>query len=303
MRTAARVLATRLWIRHALLRSCADTYRQFVSLFGRYSSPNTGYGLDLRLLHDWERGRRYVSAGMVHRVESCVPGTKYVYAISKLLSLKKLSAPGARRTIPEFVATSTTGERVWCLGAMGNRSTRGNEPETYVWKDSMALAGRSDFVGFVAILTLLREAMATPLYDRMLERHATALYTMLPALLGLPWVRPDADLLVQCVEDLCHQFLFASVSLDIDWEGFRRNIDDPEPWNRSPPWILGAHDRIFGRNGERARKDRPVPLIEGTRPLIPYMHPTVASRAPPVPHKRARPLGPYALLENLLDGR
>lgn len=298
MRTAARVLATRLWIRHALLCSCAGTHEQFISLFDRYASPRTGYGLDPRLLRDWKAGRRYVSAGMVHRVESCVPGTKYVYATSKLLGLKKLSAPGARRAIPEFVTTSATGQRVWCFGVLGNRSARGDEPESYAWKDSSALAERTDFAGFVAILTLLRETMAVVLGDDKPEDHATALYTILPAVLRLPWVQPDADLLLQCIEDVCHRFPFVSVSLDIDWEGFRRNVDHPEPWHGRSPWILVAQDRILGSNGERARQARPVPLIEGTRPLVPYTHTTVASRVPPVPHRRARPLGP--ILENLL---
>lgn len=303
MRTAARVLATRLWIRHALLCSCTDTHRQFVDLFDRYASPSTGIGLDPRLLHDWEAGQRYVSAGMVHRVESCVPGTKYVYATSKLLGLKKLSAPGARRAIPEFVTTSATGQRVWCFGVLGNRSARGDEPESYAWKDSLALAERADFAGLIAILVLLREAMATPFYDRTLDRHATALCTMLPALLRLPWVRPDADLLMQCIEDLCRRFPFASVKLDIDWEGFRGDVGAPEPRHGSPPWILGVQDPIFGRNSQDTHQERPVPLIEGTRPLAPYVRSTVTSRAPPFPHRRARPLGPGALLENLLGKR
>jgi len=269
MRTALRILATRLWWRHAFQLSGAATHAEFVRRFDCYASPKTGCGMDPRLLRAWETGKRYVSRGIVHRVESRVPRTSYVFALAALLESRRLSAPAACRAMEAYFCTRPDGSRVWQLpyDKLGNVANEG--PVSIAWDDSGTLATRSDFLGLLAILVLLRQSMAHTQLSQV-RNHAKYLYAALPSVARIEWVLPDIDLLLQCIEQMMHGIYWLPAHFEIDWKIFRAQVLDPKPWKESPPWILDADDDLLGGDWHRC-PTRPVPLLETVEPLWPYI--------------------------------
>lgn len=268
MRTALRILATRLWWRHAFQMSGAATHAEFVRKFDCYASPKTGYGMDPRLLRAWETGKRYVSRGIVHRVESRVPRTCYVFALAALLDSRRLSAPAAGRLMENYFLTRPDGSRIWRLPC--DKPGEVDEgPVSVAWNDSVTLATRGDFLGLLAILVLLRQSMAHTQLKRV-RKHAKCLYTALPTVSKIEWVLPDIDLLLQCIEQM-HGIYWLPAHFVIDWNVFRAQILNPKPWAGKPPWILDAGADLFGGDWHRSPA-RPVPLLETVEPLWPYIH-------------------------------
>lgn len=271
MRTAERILGTRLWYRHAFYVSGAVNRSAFIRKFECFASPKTGYGLDLRLLCDWEAGKRSVSEGIVHRVDSQVPGTKDVFAIATLLKPKRLSAPAAGRAVQNLYVTQPDGRRFWILPYAGAPKTAGDEATSYTWDDSASLASRGDFPGFLAILTLLRESVACSDFHRV-ARYARDLYVTLPSVSRLKWVRPDIDLMLQCIEGMMIGIRWFPAHVAIDWDAFRSEMSNPKSWPDAPPWIIHITGDYTQRSSHQLLP-RPVPLLDDVEPLQPYVRP------------------------------
>lgn len=284
MRTALRVLTTRLWWRHAFQLSGAATHVEFIRMFDCYASPTTGCGLDPRLLRAWETGKRYVSRGIVHRVESRVPGTRYVFALAALLDSRRISAPAAGRLMENYFLARPDGSRIWRLpyDKLGEVADEG--PVSIAWNDSVRLATRGDFLGLLAILVLLCQSMAHSQVERV-RKHAKCLYSALPSVSKIDWVLPDIDLLLQCIEQMMHGIYWLPAHFGINWKVFRAQVLNPKPWKGKPPWILGADVDLFGRDWHRCLA-RPVPLLKTVEPLWSY----IVDAKPPVtvemPHTR-----------------
>lgn len=268
MRTALRILATRLWWRHAFQMSGATTHAEFVRKFDCYASPKTGYGMDPRLLRAWEAGKRYVSRGIVHRVESRVPRTRYVFALVALLDSRRISAPAAGRLMENYFFTGPDGSRIWRLPSGKQDAVANKGPDSIAWDDSATLATRGDFLGLLAILVLLRQSMAHAEL-KCVRKHAKCLYAALPTVSRIEWVLPDIDLLLQCIEQM-HGIYWLPAHFEIDWKIFRAQILNPKPWVGRPPWILDADAGLFGGDWHRCPA-RPVPLLETVEPLWPYI--------------------------------
>lgn len=269
MRTALRILATRLWWRHAFQLSGAATHAEFVRRFDCYASPKTGYGMDPRLLRAWETGKRYVSRGIVHRIESRVPGTRYVFALAALLDSRRISAPAAGRVVQDYFFTRPDGSRVWRLPCDKPSEVVNEGSVSIAWDDSVTLAIRGDFLGLLAILVLLRQSMAHTQLERV-RKHAKYLYAALPSVSKVEWVLPDIDLLLQCIEQMMHGIYWLPAHLGINWKIFRAQVLEPKPWEGRPPWILDAGDDLFGGDSRRCPA-RPVPLLKNVEPLWPYI--------------------------------
>lgn len=190
VRTPARILATRLWWRHALHVTKDPSHEAFLQRFSSYTLLASGYGLEPRSLMAWERGRCCVSEGTVRRVENRVPGTKHVFLLGCLLEPKRhLSAPEARRLISDYTCVNSSGAILWRFPDDVKRNVCGDLP--LAWNDSELLAQRGDVFGLLAILALLREAMAAWSSHDDAQRHVKNLYRALPSVLRLPWVMPD----------------------------------------------------------------------------------------------------------------
>ncbi len=269
MRTAERILGTRLWYRHALYVSGTATRDEFTRKFEFFASPETGYGLDPRLLRAWEVGRRYVSEGVVHRVDSQVPGTKSVFSVATLLKPRRLSAPAAVRAARDLYGAPSDGSRLWRLPHAVAFECADGEATAYAWTDSSSLASRGDFLGFLAILTLLRESIACADIHRV-KQHAQDLYATLPAVSRLGWVRPDVDLLLQCIEDMMVGIRWVAACFPIDWDAFREQVSNPKPWQGVPPWVVGGTGDFAEGSAHRILQ-RPVPLLKDVEPLWRYV--------------------------------
>ncbi|MEY2170628.1 MULTISPECIES: hypothetical protein [unclassified Rhodanobacter] len=139
------------------------------------------------------------------------------------------------------------------------------------WTVPAETAPRGDFVKFVVILVLVREAFACADFD-LLDLHVRDLYTLLPCIAQLDWVRPDVDLLLQCIEDMMARSRWGPSRVEIDWKVFRSQVENPQPWDGHPPWIVSTRgERAESRSNQLLR--RPVPLFEGIEPLAEYVRP------------------------------
>lgn len=278
MRTEFRILATRLWVRHARKASGDIREKNFIERFDAwYASSESGYGLKPTLLSEWKRGKRSVSETWVNRVELAIPGTKWVHSIGTLITPNRLSANAARGAVSQFFVTLPNHERRWVMPFDGVSTPT-------EWEDSAALAQRGDFAGFIAILALAREAFAERKFDRLCL-HMTDLYTLLPSIARLEWVRPDVDLLLQCIEDMMAKDLRRLIArVEIDWQAFRSQVVAPQRWDGQPPWIVTMSDK-GGENTSGRLLRRPVPLIVGTKPLVEYVR-TPANEVPQISRRR-----------------
>ncbi len=281
MRTALRILATRLWWRHAFLLSGAATHAEFVRRFDCYASPKTGYGMDPRLLRAWETGKRYVSRGIAHRVESCIPGTCYVFALAALLDPRRLSAPAACRLMENYFFARPDGSRVWRLPSSKPGAVANDEVVSIAWDDSVTLATRGDFLGLLAILVLLRQSIPHTQIHRA-QRHAKCLFAALPSVTKMEWVLPDVDLLLQCIEQMMRRVCWPHADFGVDWEVFRAQVLHPQPWEWQPPWVLDVGSDLLGGDGSA----RPVPLLGTVEPLWQYIVDAKSQLTVEVPRKQ-----------------
>lgn len=266
MRTAWRILGTRLCIWYALWASQAATFTEFIGKFEGTESPRGGWGLDRRLLDEWKAGGRYISDDWVRLVDGEVAGAGVVHTIASLLQRNHLSAPDVQRTVKP-ICERTVGSRLWKLPCLNAPGAMGDEMTSYAWTDSASLVLRGDFLGFLAILALLRESIAIRNFGCS-SGYARDLYAILPSVCRIGWVRQDVDLLLQCIEDMMVGIRWYGALTVIDWDAFRGEISNPRPWVGDPPWIVG-HVADCAR--ERPLTKRPVPLLEDVVPLEPYV--------------------------------
>jgi hypothetical protein len=266
MRTDWRILGTRCCVGYALHASQAANRKEFLRKFEDFASPETGgWGLDPRLLRAWEAGRRYISKGLVYRIETQVAGTKIVYVIAALLQRTYMSAAGVK-LIVEPLCTRTEGVRWWKLPCLDATFATGDATRLYEWRDSASLVMRGDFPGFLAILALLRISVINFDYYHV-RRYAQDLYAILPSVCRIGWVRRDVDLLLQCIEDKMKGIRWFPAQITIDWDAFREEVIHPRPWTGTPPWILGFSSDV----ATPSQTQRPVPLLEDVVPLQRYV--------------------------------
>jgi hypothetical protein len=206
-----------------------------------------------------------MSEGLAHRIDSEIRGVRIVFSMTRLLQRQPLSAPAARRAAKDF----DDAEQVAQLHRFsGSLRDAGNE-STFNWQaDSALLVLRGDLLGFLAILTRLRESAAISDFDHV-GQYAQDLYTILPSVCRICWLRPDMDLLLQCIEDMMVGLRWVPArAIKIDWHTFREQIREPRPYRGRPPWIeQGAYE--FGR--VQREQSRPVPLLEDVEPLWSYI--------------------------------
>ncbi len=270
MRTAVRILGTRLWWRHTCYISGDTSHEAFIRRFNDYASPRSGCGLDRRSLRAWDKGLQSVSQGIVHRVESRVPGTKFVYAIVALLTPKRLSASRARGALADNVTITPDGTFAWRFPPVHAAGNVDAPPKTYLWSASEQLASRRDFLGILAILVLLREAMARSDFGSF-KIHAEQLYLALPDVIRLLWVKPDTDLLLQCIEHAIGRFRFAMFCPLVDWSLFREKILTSSNERRENFSSSDADTYASEAGASMMIRERPVPLLPDVDPLEPYV--------------------------------
>jgi len=234
-----------------------------------FASPATGLGIDSRLMDAWGEGTRYVSDGMVHRVGSQIPGTALVFAVATLLRQRHVSGVAAQRAVQELFVTDAYGCRSWRLRPTHASCEKNGSVDEYAWIDSPALSARGDFLGFLAVLALLREAVAIRDNDRAAQ-HARDLYAMLPSVVAIVWVLPDVDLLLQCLEDMKQGLRWMCASVAIDWQLFQKQILEGDVGPHGAPWIV-SNCSTLRVAGAIKSPQRPVPLLQGVVPLQPHV--------------------------------
>lgn len=274
MRNLPYILGTRLWWRHALAVSGDACLTDFIERFSAYASPVTGIGLDPRLVRAWASGRRSVSRGMIQRVESEVPGTSHVFTIVPLLHPRRMSALAVRRLMAEHAVTAHDGRLFWRFPR-----ERSSDVPLPLWDDSEALVDRGDFFGLLGLLALIREALAR--FDpHTLNICTHRLYRILPVVLRCPWVRPDVDLLLTCIETMLAEVRSFPVRVAVNWDTFRTAINSP---NRNTP------DSLVHIGPYVHWKPRPFPLLG--EEVTPWRYGRVSKPSKAVAAKNSRLLG------------
>ena len=198
------------------------------------------------------------------RIDKRAQGAKLIFcATTTLLKEQRLSAPKARESVRALWEQTAHG-RQWKIASTIASDNSSGAWLKYAWDDSAALASRGDIHGFLAILTLVRESVAID--QGKCWAYMQDLYVILPAVCRASWVRQDADLLLQCIEDMRDAFRwYRRLSpFSIDWDAFLEEILAPRPWSDVPPWIVGFSTE---RSAVNLQLRRPVPLLEGLAPL------------------------------------
>lgn len=274
----ARILATRCSLRFALSASNSPTVDHFIEKFERGESPDGNYWLNRELAYRWLAGKSAITNRLLERVAREVAGTQLVFGLATLLRKKRLSAADARGVVAPLWTRADSG-RSWILPCLDAHDAAGGALTSYAWEDSTALVQRSDFHGFLAILTLLRESVASN--NASAWKYARDLYAILPSVCGISWLREDTDLLLQSIEDMGRGIRWAPVRfMEIDWSAFREEIVAPRPWVGVTPWIVDRASKMASENG---LSQRPVPLLDGIVPLQSYVR-------SPAPQKLCGPI-------------
>lgn len=230
MRSARHTLATKLWLRHALFLTGDVTSASFISRFHDFQLEESGCGIDPRSMRAWQRGRYGVSPGLLQRVESKVPGTKYVYSLASLLDPRVLSASAARNLVLDlFTQGGPEWEPKWRFGPANQGQAE------YAWDASELLSRRADFQGFIAVLVLVRESMAA-CSPESYNRHLLSLTAALQHVTKLSWVKADSSSLRQSVTHLLTRNVWACMNSG--------PFHGPEPRGRLPNF--SALERLLG---------------------------------------------------------
>lgn len=260
MSTAVRTLATQCCLHYAMNALKETSTSAFAGKFEQFKARDNMSGLNRDAVRAWEAGKAAMSLGLVQRIDRRAKGTELIFsATTTLLKEKRLSAPKARESVRALWEQTERG-RQWKLPSTDTYDSSNGVWLKYAWDDSAALASRGDIYGLLAILTLVREAAAT--VGRKCWDYMQDLYVILPAVCRVSWVRQDADLLLQCLEDMRNAFRWHCQlpHFSIDWNAFREEISAPRPWSDVPPWIV---DFATERAAVNLHFRRPVPLVEG----------------------------------------
>lgn len=151
----------------------------------------------------------------------------------------------------EHTTVTSDGRLCWMPPDMSPSST-----SLSPWDDSKTLADRGDFFGLLGLLALMREASAQ--FDlHALNICAHRLYRTLPVVLRCPWIKPDVDLLLECIDTMLAKVRSFPFRVAVDWETFRWAIDNPHATIPDALIRIGPHVR---------RQPRPFPLLDEVTP-------------------------------------
>lgn len=262
-------------------------------------------GLNRDAVRAWEAGKAAMSPGLAKRIDGRAQGTELIFsATTTLLKEGRLSAPKARESVQALWEQTKRG-RQWKLPSTDTFNNSNGAWLKYAWDDSVALASRGDIWGLLAILALVREAAATD--GRKCWDFMRDLYVILPAVCRVSWVRRDADLLLQCVEDMRNAFRWHCQLpyFSIDWNTFREEVSAPRPWSDVPPWIV---DFATERASVNLQLRCPVPLVKGVAPSPRVRVPKPGMSADPtggsngIAPSSVKRRSPVSALSKLLDG-
>jgi hypothetical protein len=266
MRTAVRTLGTRCCLRYAMNALKETSTSAFAGRFEEFKARDNMPGLNRDAVRAWEAGKTAMSPGLAKRIDRRAQGTELIFsATTTLLKEQRLSGPKACESV-RALWEQTKRDRQWKLPSTDACDSSSGAWLKYAWDNSAALVTRGDFHGFLAILALLRESVAIGNLD-CVRRYALDLYTILPSICRIAWVRRDIDLLLQCVEDMMVGIRWILARVTIDWDAFREQMSNPKPWQDVPPWII----RDIGDFGEASSYQRPAPLLNGMEPLWQYV--------------------------------
>jgi hypothetical protein len=133
------------------------------------------------------------------------------------------------------------------------------------------------------------------------------LYCAVPAVARLGWVRPDVDLLLQCIEQVMAGIRLFPIRVAVKWEMLRERIlaptyePNPRFWVRdlvTGEWVNKPAD-LIERDPENWQA-RPVPFLSGVEPLEPYVIRPKPKTEIPRPSQRRRAASLWLGLKPLL---
>jgi hypothetical protein len=221
LRSAARQLRGRAWLTNALQisgLSKVEFGQQFVYR-GRTRS---------NVVDRWLQGDAIPKRHSALAVEKLLPGTLAVYDYPLFAWLE--DRPMSRREASKLLSPYRQPEHsliVWKLPNDEELRARRHWVPTLCIQDTHSLFCRGDFWGFQIIVGLVRLAEA----EGSAESHwmgCEDMYRALPAALKEPWLRPHADLLCACIEQIRSRSGITRMLFDVDMETIKRQALDPE---------------------------------------------------------------------------
>lgn len=286
MRTQVEILTARLCWRFARSRHSGDTLEEFLNRFARYQSSTSGYTIAPGLINGWESGTRGISKGWARRLNSVCFGTEHVYLLREFLRLHRQRSKNALALMKEheLLAESDHGVLRWQFPKDGQKAENASPAASY--RDGTDEPRKhGGFYSMLAILALIRDLRRQKRAFFVAQRYIEDLYRLLPEVVRLAWVKPDADLLLQCIEDMLRSRKLVVGYLPVNWSVFQTLASMPIGGCTSCFCLEGLTTAgqlpdVIGHHGARAEA-RPVPIFTDGPALHKWVRPYRVLETPP----------------------
>lgn len=220
-------LRGRAWLSQALHQSGLDI-RSFAArhVYGDRSESN--------LVDKWVSGSVSPTKQSVRLVEKTLPGSAWVFHLPlwRLLVGRPLG-PRETKKIASRCLAVYPGVKLWRFPGDAEGDTAVRTPPV-IYPDVQGLVARGDLWGFIGAIIRVREVEA--LGEALAHCEASKyMFRALPGALRLPWLRPHAAELLQCLNCVRSRMFYSAIMYDVDEEVILRQADDPahQPWREA----------------------------------------------------------------------
>jgi hypothetical protein len=203
------IARTQAWMLHALIHSDLP-FDEFVSRTGTHE---TSRAEALR----WRNGDRAVFPKTVQSVERVLPGTRAPFDLAcfPLLDPRPRSAAAIGRIVNAYIVERDGEHIVWKFPSRNSLSLQSMETWSPQGDEFEDLVERADIHAFTALLAIFRLAEAMGNGGLQLCSYQ-AIYRMLPAIEGIPWLWPLRKKLRSCVRAMGFEGLWDGPGFIVD---------------------------------------------------------------------------------------
>lgn len=209
-RRSATKLKGVLWLSHLLWINDLSL-AQFDS---DYAPKSDGGGSTSGIAYRWERGDRIPTARSVHRIETLLHNTAWVYDLPlfPFLDTTDLSAQRIRKLLARYMGYASWHE--WENVGRPNNSYY-HLLSLFEERNSDELLCSCDISRFITTLALVRTADTENDVDAFL-RHMGNAFRMYPLISKIPWIYPHRSMLIDCLQEVNCRCPSLNVWLDPD---------------------------------------------------------------------------------------
>jgi hypothetical protein len=210
-------LRGRVWLQHVQHQNQLTPTQIGRALYGERSVSN--------LVAKWLLGSVSPTRHSALAIERKYPGSLWVFDLPLWPLLK--DAPISSLTVQRLKRPYLDNSGIlpmWKFPVDDDDIWRRRVPPAFAF-DTGGLVARNDLWGLVGVVMQVRLYEATGATERYLDA-CQDMVRALPGALRLPWIRPFADQMIDCVDRIRFRDFYATLFFDIDREIILRQADD-----------------------------------------------------------------------------